>query len=82
MDVAALEFTKSTDVNESLTMGYKDGALYCVAPIVTAGPKSAPPPAFYEFWAVGASRAWRSSGNHWKTMENDENNWGKPLKSH
>ena len=56
MDVAALEFTKGTDVNESLTMGYKDGQLYCVAPIVTPGPKDVPPPAFYEFWAVGALR--------------------------
>lgn len=53
IDVAALEFTPSTDVNESLTMAYKDGRSYCVAPITTAGPPKAAPPAFYELWAVG-----------------------------
>ena len=53
IDVAALEFTPKTDVNESLTMAYKDGRSYCVAPIVTPGPPLAEPPAFYEFWAVG-----------------------------
>ncbi|CAE7487511.1 unnamed protein product [Symbiodinium sp. CCMP2456] len=55
LDMGALEFAPRTDVNESLTMGYKDGNLYCVAPIVTSGGVNATAPAFFEFWAVGVN---------------------------
>eukprot|EP00440_Ansanella_granifera_P044833 gb/GFBE01048588.1/.p1 GENE.gb/GFBE01048588.1/~~gb/GFBE01048588.1/.p1 ORF type:complete len:309 (+),score=54.18 gb/GFBE01048588.1/:1-927(+) len=54
IDVGAIEFTPSTDVQENLTMGYKDGDLYCVAPIVT-DMQAAKPPATYDFWAVGVN---------------------------
>mmetsp|Transcript_3210 Transcript_3210/g.7553 ORF Transcript_3210/g.7553 Transcript_3210/m.7553 type:complete len:305 (+) Transcript_3210:105-1019(+) len=55
LDMGALEFAPRTDVNESLTMAYKDGDLYCVAPIVTSGGVNATPPLFYDFWAVGVN---------------------------
>ncbi|CAE7455371.1 unnamed protein product [Symbiodinium natans] len=55
LDMGALEFAPNTDVDESLTMGYKDGNLYCVAPIATSGGVNSTPPAFYEFWAVGVN---------------------------
>jgi len=52
MDVGALTFQKGTSVLEGMTMAYKDGDLYCVAPILTSEP-NASAPATYDFWAVG-----------------------------
>eukprot|EP00931_Biecheleriopsis_adriatica_P073907 TRINITY_DN48107_c0_g1_i1.p1 TRINITY_DN48107_c0_g1~~TRINITY_DN48107_c0_g1_i1.p1 ORF type:complete len:311 (+),score=50.57 TRINITY_DN48107_c0_g1_i1:127-1059(+) len=54
IDVGAIEFVKGTDVVERMAMGYKDGNLYCVAPILTFVENSSAP-ATYDFWAVGVN---------------------------
>lgn len=52
MDAGRIVFSTGSKLNTSMTMGYKDGSTYCVAPIVTASPTRRPMVSF-DFWAVG-----------------------------
>jgi len=52
MDAAAIYFKPGTKVSQSLSLGFKSGSTYCVAPIVSGNASDAPP-ASYDFWAVG-----------------------------
>jgi len=52
LDTSRAYFQKGSYVQQDRAMGYKDGSLYCVAPIVR-GNQSAGPTAAYSYWAVG-----------------------------
>merc|ERR1719188_1266498 len=49
LDAGGIYFAEGASVNQSLSLGFKDGTTYCVAPITFGGDKSAS----YDFWAVG-----------------------------
>jgi len=57
LDTGVVEFKRTTEVNEDMTMAYKDGDLYCVAPIITSLPETviASEPATYDYWAIGVN---------------------------
>jgi hypothetical protein len=61
LDASVIKFTKGTMVNQKLSMGYKNGEVYCVAPI-TIG---AAPFASYDFWAVGIGCCNPFGGQFW-----------------
>eukprot|EP00811_Abedinium_folium_P000887 NODE_10814_length_1327_cov_3.262500.p1 GENE.NODE_10814_length_1327_cov_3.262500~~NODE_10814_length_1327_cov_3.262500.p1 ORF type:complete len:215 (+),score=58.65 NODE_10814_length_1327_cov_3.262500:450-1094(+) len=48
LDAGRITFTLDTFVNVSLSEGYRQGSIYCVAPIMTNTT-----PSSYDFWAVG-----------------------------
>lgn len=60
VDVMTITFEKKTFVDESLSLGFKNGDLYCVAPIVTNVT-----PASYDFWAVGTNCCDALGGSFW-----------------
>lgn len=51
MDAGIFYFSEGTHVNGHKSWHFKDGTLYCVAPIVSAG--GSPETQSYDFWAVG-----------------------------
>jgi len=61
MDAMLINFQKGTSVNEKMSIGFKDGTLYCVAPIT----RGTEPAAFYDFWAVGVDCCDPFGGDFW-----------------
>ncbi|CAE8736855.1 unnamed protein product, partial [Polarella glacialis] len=62
LDISSIGFTAATYVDEKLSMAFKDGDLYCVAPIISGDtlPASYEQSATsangtYDFWAVGVN---------------------------
>lgn len=51
MDAGVVEFTPESKLDLTKTIGFKDGTIYCVAPIVVPGQDMA----HYDFWAVGTN---------------------------
>jgi len=50
LDVGSVYFADGTQVREDLSLGFKDGDTYCVAPV---GSESQPNATKFTFWAVG-----------------------------
>jgi hypothetical protein len=61
MDFGVISFTETATINQSMSMHFKDGVTYCVAPIVghvddkskSDKSKKKSSPDSYDFWAVG-----------------------------
>jgi len=51
MDAGMIEFTPGTKLLPQKSMGFKDGDVYCVAPIVSGSTNQST----YDFWAVGVN---------------------------
>jgi len=49
LDAGGIYFAEGASVNQTLSLGFKDGTTYCVAPITIGGDAMAS----YDFWAVG-----------------------------
>lgn len=49
LDAGQISFVNTSRLQLSRSMGFYDGTMYCVAPIVS----TSEPPAIYDFWAVG-----------------------------
>jgi|Transcript_89959 hypothetical protein len=49
MDYGIISFTENATINSNMSMLFKDGTTYCVAPVIVNGVA----PASYDFWAVG-----------------------------
>jgi len=61
LDASAIVFTEGTHIDMAKSLSYKDGDLYCVAP-VTRGDK---PLADYDFWVAGVNCCRPFGGDFW-----------------
>lgn len=63
MDAGVIEFTKDSKIGTHFAMGFKDGDVYCVAPVVKTGNETTSP---ISFWAVGMNCcSIKVSGDFW-----------------
>lgn len=53
MDAGQIEFTSGSKVDVQKSMGFKNGDVYCVAPIVSGGGNGTSKQSSFDFWAVG-----------------------------
>jgi hypothetical protein len=58
MDFGVISFPSQATINQSMSMLFKDGTTYCVAPITIQGAT----PASYDFWAAGTDCCSKEKG--------------------
>lgn len=55
MDAGRFVFAPGSHIDVTHSMGFKNGDIYCVAPIVSSNFSASSPPATFDFWAVGVN---------------------------